>query len=296
MNEEFLYWFGVIAVAAIISVNVPVLYVVKKVFSSNLINNLISVDCIIGLAYIPGILVVSGVFDETASVHVCTFRICYNFFVNFLNRLLPVGIVAYRFVYVCKSHWVNTGSQRKIFHNSITFFILSLILGLTFGCFYYREKYLFFQECMGQEGFYESVDYNGYLFHLSIFNPFHFLSVLVFFLHSLLLPVGYLAIYFFRKHHDSITSGLTDKSRNNRKNRNVVTAKINTIIWLSEVCSYLVMIPQGNFFFVLYFLVSGTFSPILYYSGIEANRKAGKDRLQEMFKDSHQRKVIKGAQ
>ena len=36
MNEEFLYWFGVIAVAAIISVNVPVLYVVKKVFTTNL--------------------------------------------------------------------------------------------------------------------------------------------------------------------------------------------------------------------------------------------------------------------
>ena len=89
--NEFLYWFGVIAVAAIVSVNVPVLYVVKKVFSPNLNNNLISVDCIIGLAYIPGILVVSGVLDETASVHVCRFRICYNFFVNFLNRLLPVG-------------------------------------------------------------------------------------------------------------------------------------------------------------------------------------------------------------
>ena len=80
MNEEFLYWFGLIAV--IVSVNIPVLYVVKNVFSSNLINNLISIDC-------------SGVLDDTVSVHVCTFRIWYNFVVNFLNRLLPFGIVAY---------------------------------------------------------------------------------------------------------------------------------------------------------------------------------------------------------
>ena len=145
---------------------------------------------------------------------------------------------------------------------------------------------------MGQEGFFESKDYSGFLFHLPIYNPFHLLSVLVFFTYSLVLPVGYLAIYFFRKQHDSITSGLTDNSRNRRKNRNVVTAKFNTMIWLSEICSYLVLIPQGNFFFVLHFLISGTVSPIMYYLGIEANRKAAKDHIKEMFKESMKKEKV----
>jgi hypothetical protein len=291
MSEELLYWFGVLTVGVILSVNIPVLWVVRKISSPTLINKLIGVDCIIGLAYIPGILVVIGVSHDISSVYICSFRVCYSFFVSFLNRLLPVGIVTYRYVYVCKSHWVQTGSQRKIFQNSITLILLGLVVGLTCGCFLYREKYLHFWACMGQEGFSKSQGYTGMHFLLPIYNPFHLLSVLVFFIHSLVLPIGYLAIYFFRKQQDSLTSGLTDKSRNSRKNRNIVTAKINAIIWLSEFCSYLVLLPQNNIFFVLYFLVSGTVSPILYYSGIEANRKAAQEHIRDMFKESKKTKI-----
>ena len=291
MAEELLYWFGVLTVGVILSVNIPVLWVVRKISTPTLINKLIEVDCIIGLAYIPGILVDSGVSQDISSVYFCSFRICYMFFVSFLNRLLPVGIVTYRYVYVCKSHWVQTGSQRKIFQNSITLILLGLVAVLTSGCFFYREKYLHFWDCMGQEGFSLSQGYTGMHFLLPIYNPFHLLSVLVFFIHSLIVPIGYLAIYFFRKQQDSLTSGLTDKSRNSRKNRNIVTAKINAIICLSEFCSYLVLIPQNNIFFVLYFLVSGTVSPILYYSGIEANRKAAQERIRDMFKESKKNKT-----
>ena len=115
MAEELLYWFGVLTVGVTLSINIPVLWVVRKISTPTLINKLIEVDCIIGLAYIPGILVDSGVSQDISSVYFCSFRICYMFFVSFLNRLLPVGIVTYRNVYVCKSHWVQTGSQRKIF-------------------------------------------------------------------------------------------------------------------------------------------------------------------------------------
>ena len=66
----------------------------------------------------------------------------------------------------------------------------------------------------------------------------------------------------------------------------MVTAKFNVIIWLSEFCSYLVIIPEGNFFFILYFLISGTISPILYCLGIEDNRKESRKRILEIFKDS----------
>ena len=289
MYDDCLYWFGVFTIGAILSVNIPVLWVIKKVSSITLINNLITIDCILCLGYIPGIIVQSGIYTQTGSIYSCSLRICFNFFINLLNRVLPVGIVAYRYVYVCKSHLVFTGTQQKLFKNIISHVILWLIVGLTIGCFLYREKYSFYWVCMGQEGFFDNKEYNGFHFHLPIYNPFHFISVFLFFLHSFLLPVGYFAIYRFRNHQNSIANGLTDRSRSLRKKRNIVTAKMNTIIWLSEMCSYLVLIPQDNICSVLYFLISGTVTPFLYYYGIEANRKAAKDHVMDIFKESRRK-------
>ena len=254
-------------------------------FNPPLLSNII-LFFLSGLAYIPGILVVCGMFSESSTPEVCSFRVCFNFFVNFLNRLIPVGIVTYRYVYVCKSHWVQNGKQREIFQFVLIAIILSLIFGLTVGCYVYRENYLHFWLCLGRNGFAENDNFNGFHFHLPIYNPFHFLSVFIFFLHSLVLPVGYLAIYRFRVQQNLTVAGLSTVSRNRRKKRNVVTAKFNAIIWLSEFCSYLVIIPEGNFFFVLYFLISGTISPILYCLGIEENRKESRERILEIFKDS----------
>ena len=225
-------------------------------------------------------------FSESSTPEVCSFRVCFNFFVNFLNRLIPVGIFTYRYVYVCKSHWVQNGSQRIIFQNLLIIIILSLIFGLTAGCYVYRENYLHFWLCLGRTDFAENDNFNGFHFNIPIYNPFHFLSVFIFFLHSLVLPIGYLAIYRFRLQQNLTVIGLSAVSRNRRKKRNLVTAKFNVIIWLSEFCSYLVIIPEGNFFFVLYFLISGTISPILYCLGIEDNRKESRKRILEIFKDS----------
>ena len=48
----------------------------------------------------------------------------------------------------------------------------------------------------------------------------------------------------------------------------------------------MVMIPKGNFFYVLNSLISGTISPILYYLAIEANRKASREHIMEMINES----------
>ena len=47
----------------------------------------------------------------------------------------------------------------------------------------------------------------------------------------------------------------------------------------------MVMIPKGNFFYVLNSLISGTISPILYYLAIEANRKASREHIMEMINE-----------
>ena len=200
-------------------------------------------------------------------------------FLQFIYKFSQPSLASsykYKYLNVCKIHWVHTGSKRKIFQNSIPFIILSLIVGLTLDISSTVKNIFCPKIVWDRKDSMKALITMDIYVNLSIFNPFNFLSVIVFFLHSLFLPVGYLAIYIFRKQKDFITSGLTDKSRNNRNNRNVAKAKIATIIWLSEVCSDLVMIPQN-----------GTVWSILHYSGIEVNRKTARGWLQEMFKDSN---------
>ena len=49
----------------------------------------------------------------------CYFIINFGFFINISNRLLTAGIVVYRYIFVMKSHLVQTTFQRKILETSI---------------------------------------------------------------------------------------------------------------------------------------------------------------------------------
>ena len=51
--------------------------------------------------------------------------------------------------------------------------------------------------------------------------------------------------------------GLSNRARSLRRQRNFVNFRINALISLVEVCSYLVIIPGGNFCRVLYLLIDG---------------------------------------
>ena len=77
----------------------------------------------------------------------------YAYFVSCVNRLLPVGIVLFRYVYVCKvspswSHffsiieqveWIENLENRKIFNRIITGLILGLSTFLTVVSYFYEE-------------------------------------------------------------------------------------------------------------------------------------------------------------
>ena len=72
----------------------------------------------------------------------CYFIINFAFFINISNRLLTAGIVVYRYVFVLKSHLVQTTVQRR----ALEIFIIALILVpsslLTGFAVYYKDYYL----------------------------------------------------------------------------------------------------------------------------------------------------------
>ena len=76
--------------------------------------------------------------------------------------------------------------------------------------------------------------------------------------------------------------------------RNLVTCKFNFIIWLTELVSGLVVLIPGSQYVKLFYIVTpNIISPVIYYVGIESNRKALKKHLNELFKESKATKPTK---
>ena len=68
--------------------------------------------------------------------------------------------------------------------------------------------------------------------------------------------------------------GLSDAAKKRRKRRNVVTMKFNLINYLVETLSGILFLVVKNFFVdLLYLLLNCCGTPLVYYLGIEENRK-----------------------
>ena len=101
--------------------NLPLLCKVGHEFSFSLINKMIFVDCCLALLHIPLILhpifeikssCTSRKYPVTLSLMDCLVDLSsslYGYFVSCVNRLLPVGIVLFRYVYVCQVRSVCPG-------------------------------------------------------------------------------------------------------------------------------------------------------------------------------------------
>ena len=61
------------------------------------------------------------------------------YFINISNRLLTCGIVVYRYVFVLRSSWVQTPSQRWSFSSVILSSILVTSLSLTVWSLSFKE-------------------------------------------------------------------------------------------------------------------------------------------------------------
>ena len=107
---------------------------------------------------------------------------------------------------------------------------------------------------------------------ISAFHPFRLLNSVCFYSNIILVPVGYIKIFKYRKSLDSHVSGLTERARNLRKIRNLVNFKFNMFAWILDTASILLVIASSEFQ-ILYLLVTSCGPPILYFLGMEENRR-----------------------
>ena len=91
------------------------------------------------------------------------------------NRLLPVGIIVYRYIYVCQSHLVATALHRRRFNIILSSSICGLSLGLTLASAVYRDKNLLYYHCMGREAEFHQKNLSGrnsrYYIYLNLIQP-----------------------------------------------------------------------------------------------------------------------------
>ena len=232
----------------------------------NFLNLLISLDCCVGICMAHLIFLKSTeVLLPRSSPAICSLVEIGAFFLAMLNGLLPVGIVIYRLIRVCCPSWVMTTEQRR----SLNYFILVLTLGssigLTASAFYYREHYEKYQMCLGDS-------FEGPVWDLPSLHPFPLATKASLFSRAIFVPIGYVLIYFFRRKTDKKAPGLSENSRIKRMTRNVVNAKFNFYVWLSEMSCFIVLIFRDTFSLRLYMVLSFGLTPILYLLGMEETR------------------------
>ena len=126
------------------------------------------------------------------------------------------------------------------------------------------------------------------LFFISSFTGFNDWSYSTYFLYSQIL------IFRFIEKQNNKDLGLTSIAVSRRRNRNLVSIKINLINWiLQTVATALPVILSNNLGISLYIIIVSTGTPLIYYFGIEENRvhainniKSKIDVVKEKQKDS----------
>ena len=112
------------------------------------------------------------------------------------------------------------------------------------------------------------------------YHPFHLVSYISFLSNIILVPLGYISIFRFRQLQNERSVGLSERASNSRKRRNLVNLKFNLFTWILETASVLVVIvDRGDNFKIFYILCVSCGPPLLYFMGIEENRRAAKEYI-----------------
>ena len=142
--------FALASAVTILLVNLPILWILKSKCEATVINLFILLDVSICLLQPVTVLYSAELwlFRRPITPALCGIATTTSFYFSLLNRLIPVGIVTYRYVFVCRSHWVHTGPQRRNFNTVLAITLATIPLLLATGSYYYRDKYLHYLSCL----------------------------------------------------------------------------------------------------------------------------------------------------
>ena len=89
----------------------------------------------------------------------------------------------------------------------------------------------------------------------------------------------------FRVRQDSSVSGLSENARMRRKKKNIVSMKFNMINYaLETIVNILILFDNSRLSTILYILFMSGGTPLVYFMGIEENRKMAKEYFKSHIK------------
>ena len=127
--------FQVISVLIISSTNGYLLYFISSQPSKTFLDWMMFIDSILSIS---NVIIIGGI----GLRRFCFFLPFFGYFINVCNRLLTVGIVIYRYIFVVKSSMVWTSQQRRAFSTLIFGSILISTVVSTGWASYYRYFFL----------------------------------------------------------------------------------------------------------------------------------------------------------
>ena len=85
-----------------------------------------------------------------------------------------------------------------------------------------------------------------------------------------------------------MVQGLSKEAKSKRRQRNLVTMKFNFLNWMLETITILIVVINPNELMnVIYNFVNSCGTPLVYFLGIEENRKAMKQNLVKKMNVAH---------
>ena len=101
---------------------------------------------------------------------------------------------------------------------------------------------------------------------------------------------GYLKIFRFRQVQNNKQLGLSERATISRKRRNLVSLKFNFFTWLLETASIsVVFLSAGDQAKILYIFCVSCGTPLLYFIGIEENRRAAEEYIKANIRVFHKK-------
>ena len=148
--------------------------------------------------------------------------------------------------------------------------------------------------CTGREHefYYNKMDFTEELnkssnyFDLSPFNPFRVIfNFIVLFGGNIGIPLLYGITYMFTKAQNKFATGLSDEAKQRRRQKNLVSIRFNLMNWMLESLMILMIImTTKKMFQTTFILVTSIGTPLIYYLGIEENRKQIKDFYRQQIR------------
>ena len=149
--------------------------------------------------------------------------------------------------------------------------------------------------CTGreQEFYYNNLDFteestkSSNYFDMSPLHPFRiiFNFIFLFGISFISIPLLYSLTYKFTMKQNKIASGLSEKQKQKRRHKNMVSIRFNLMNWMLEsVMILMIFLTTDKMFQTAFILVTSIGTPLIYYLGIEENRKQIEEYYQNQIR------------